>query len=143
MKTNVANVFAPVAVSAVMVAAMGLASQATVAANSDTCNQGYVWREASPADHVCVAPAVRSQTTQENSSAGQRRDPNGPYGPDTCVQGYVWREAFSGDHVCVTPASRDQATKDNAAQSNRHHCEPFEVGCFNNDVRLPDQGGSN
>ena len=69
---------------------------------------------------VCVTPAVRSQTTQENQLAASRRDPNGgPYGPDTCLPGYVWRDAFEGDHVCVTPDVRDAAANDNAAAASR------------------------
>lgn len=86
----------------------------------DTCIQGFVWREANPNDHVCVTPAVRSQTAQENQLADGRRDPNGgPYGPDTCLQGYVWRDAFEGDHVCVTPDVRTGAANDNAAAASR------------------------
>jgi hypothetical protein len=27
----------------------------------DTCQQGFVWREARPGDHVCVTPETRSQ----------------------------------------------------------------------------------
>src|SRR5205807_3367638 len=70
----------------------------------DTCFPGYVWREASPTDHVCVLPATRAQAAHDNSQAASRVQPGGgPFGPDTCVQGYVWRAAFPGDHVCVTP----------------------------------------
>jgi hypothetical protein len=71
----------------------------------DTCIQGFVWREAGPGDIVCVTPAVRSSTAQQNQAAGQNREPDGgAYGPDTCKQGFVWREAFGGDVVCVTVA---------------------------------------
>jgi hypothetical protein len=87
----------------------------------DTCISGYVWREASPTDHVCVTPAVRDATASDNSRAGARVDPNGgAYGPDTCLSGYVWREAFADDHVCVTPATRSQAAADNAAAQSRY-----------------------
>jgi hypothetical protein len=80
----------------------------------DTCNQGYVWREAQPNDRVCVTPAVRTQTRNENNSAADRREPNGgAYGPNTCKQGFVWREATKNDPVCVIPAVRDQAAEDN------------------------------
>jgi hypothetical protein len=86
----------------------------------DTCLKGYVWREAVANDHVCVTPAVRTQTRQDNALADSRRDPNGgPYGPDTCLSGYVWREAVANDHVCVTPATREQARSDNAAADSR------------------------
>lgn len=84
-----------------------------------TCTEGYVWREASPSDHVCVTPAVRDQTATENESAAARRMGSGPDGPDTCKYGYVWREAFPDDHVCVEPSSRTQAARDNREAQNR------------------------
>src|SRR5437899_551678 len=66
----------------------------------DTCAQGFVWREASPADHVCVTPQTRQATRDENALAASRREPNGgAYGPNTCKQGYVWREAYASDLV--------------------------------------------
>jgi hypothetical protein len=80
----------------------------------DTCKQRYVWREAIPSDHVCVTPATRQQTWDDNMQAPARRDPTGPYGSDTCKQGYIWRDAFPNDHVCVTPATRQQAQYDNS-----------------------------
>lgn len=86
---------------------------------SDTCKQGYVWREAIPSDHVCVTPAIRQQTWDDNGQASARRDPTGPYGPDTCKQGYVWRDAFANDHVCVTPQTRQQAQDDNRHAAER------------------------
>ena len=86
----------------------------------DACLKGYVWRGAVANDHVCVTPAVRTQTRQDNALADSRRNPNGgPYGPDTCLSGYVWREAVANDHVCVTPATRTQARSDNAAAASR------------------------
>lgn len=85
----------------------------------DTCISGYVWREAIPSDHVCVTPAVRDRTQQENGSAVERRDPAGAYGSNSCKQGFVWREAFDGDTVCVTPDIRSQTKADNAAAASR------------------------
>ena len=85
----------------------------------DTCKQGYVWREAIPSDHVCVTPATRQQTRDDNRQASARRDPTGPYGSDTCKQGYVWRDAFPNDHVCVTPQTRQQAQDDNSQAAQR------------------------
>src|SRR5262245_31903452 len=88
--------------------------------SSDWCIQGFVWREARPSDHVCVTPAIRSQTASENARAGSRRNPNGgPYGPDTCLEGFVWREAFPGDRVCVSVESRTQAQRDNQQAAAR------------------------
>ena len=89
----------------------------------DTCTQGFVWREASQNDHVCVTPQEREKTSLDNTLADQRRDPNGGvYGPDTCLQGFVWRDAFSGDHVCVTPETRAQAAQDNQNADTRKAC---------------------
>jgi hypothetical protein len=86
----------------------------------DTCLEGYVWREATPADHVCVTGTVRTQTANDNSQAAARRSPTGgAYGPDTCLFGYVWREAVAGDHVCVTGATRSQAASDNSQAAAR------------------------
>jgi hypothetical protein len=85
----------------------------------DVCASGYVWREARPADHVCVTPESRALVRQENSRA-QQRWTVGAYGPHTCIQGYVWREAFQGDDVCVTPERRDQVREENRLASSRH-----------------------
>jgi hypothetical protein len=88
-----------------------------------TCRSGYVWREASPTDHVCVTPKVRDQTSEDNAQAAARRSPTGGvYGPDTCQSGFVWREAFPGDHVCVKPPTRTQAAEDNRQAGARRLC---------------------
>ena len=88
----------------------------------DTCLEGFVWREATPSDRVCVTGAVRSQTAFDTTQASARRSPTGgAYGPDTCLWGYVWREAVPGDHVCVTGAVRAQAWADNARASERRN----------------------
>jgi hypothetical protein len=86
----------------------------------DTCIQGYVWREATPNDRVCVTPEIRTQTAEDNSAAASRIDPvDRTYGPFTCVQGYVWREAMPNDLVCVTPEVRSQTASDNSLASSR------------------------
>lgn len=103
--------------TAVMTAVLATAATSAVAGGDygpDTCLDGYVWRGAVATDHVCVTPAVRAQTAQDNAQAAARVDPTGgAYGPDTCLDGFVWREAVVGDHVCVAPAARDQAHLDN------------------------------
>lgn len=89
----------------------------------DTCIQGFVWREATANDTVCVRPNVREQTQIDNSQAVARRSPIGESrGPNTCLQGYVWREAFPGDAVCVTPQTRSQAALDNRQANARKAC---------------------
>jgi hypothetical protein len=86
----------------------------------DTCKQGFVWREVTPSDHVCVTPQTRDEVRRDNAQAAARRQPGGgAYGPNTCRQGFVWREAVAGDHVCVVPAVRDKARRDNALAAQR------------------------
>jgi hypothetical protein len=67
------------------------------------CAQGYVWREASPADDVCVTPESRAQTQIDNRRAER----------ETCKAGHVWREAFAGDHLCVSPETRARVAQEN------------------------------
>ncbi len=95
------------------------------ASGSDTCVEGYVWREAYPGDHVCVTPDVRKQAAADNQLADSRREPQGgAYGPDTCKPGFVWREARSQDHVCVTPEVRAQTARDNGLANARRQMPP-------------------
>ena len=85
-----------------------------------TCNPGFVWREASPSDKVCVPPAERDAARADNAAADSRRSPNGgASGPTTCKSGFVWREAFDDDHVCVVPQARDQARQQNQLADSR------------------------
>jgi hypothetical protein len=87
---------------------------------SETCLEGYVWREAFPNDYVCVTPETRAQAANDNRQAAARRQPGGgAFGPDTCRQGYVWREARPEDHVCVAPETRAQTLTDNAQAAAR------------------------
>ena len=95
----------------------------------DTCLWGFVWREARPSDHVCVTPAIRSQTWTDNALAASRRSPTGgTWGPDTCLPGFVWRGAYSGDVVCVPPATRTQAADDNAHTAERRARDTYDGG---------------
>jgi len=89
----------------------------------DTCKTGFVWRDAIPGDHVCVAPARRSMAAHENAIAGSRVNPTGAYGPNTCRVGFVWREAYHGDVVCVLPARRTQVHHENL-QGPSHRVNP-------------------
>jgi hypothetical protein len=118
------------AVAAVLTALTGLVAAISVwlpkddvsraVAAVDKCIPGYVWREATPEDHVCVTMRIHEQTLQDNMLAGSRRDPRGgPYGADSCLQGFVWRDVFDGDHVCVTPETRSQVLADDREGPNR------------------------
>ena len=124
-------------------AALALASLTTNAHavcdyGRDTCLPGFVWREASTTDHVCVTGATRDQTRNDNNLANQRRSPTGgPYGPDTCLPGFVWREAFAGDHVCVLGITRTQAAADNAQASARRDPQCANPNPLQNDTSPP------
>ncbi|MFO1109366.1 MAG: hypothetical protein U1E61_09305 [Bradyrhizobium sp.] len=102
--------------SAVLFGAILCAPQAYAQAR---CAQGYVWREATPNDYVCVTPQARQQAWSDNAQQDARRAGSGPYGYETCKQGYVWREATANDKVCVPPATRDQARYDNSQARQR------------------------
>jgi hypothetical protein len=107
-------------IAAVLALVVLVLSGAGARAAGDTCLQGFVWREASSTDHVCVTPQTRSETAADNAAALSRINPNGgPVGRFTCLQGFVWREAFNGDTVCVTPETRAQAAADNAHAAQR------------------------
>lgn len=83
------------------------------------CAQGFVWREASKNDFVCVTPEVRTRSADENRKAATRWDPSGAYGPKSCIAGFVWREAFGNDQVCVTPEIRAQVRRENELSQSR------------------------
>jgi hypothetical protein len=40
------------------------------------CRPGFVWREATPGDHVCVPVSTRSQVASDNAQASARIDPS-------------------------------------------------------------------
>ena len=134
-----------VAAGLALVAALAVCATSALAGTDygpDTCLNGFVWRGAVQADHVCVTPAVRTQTAQDNAQAAARRSPTGgPYGPDTCLQGYVWRDAFAGDHVCVSPAARSQARGDNQQAATRRDEVRVTLGTYNVQ-RLTCSGGT-
>ena len=80
----------------------------------DTCIDGFVWREASASDHVCVAPTSRNDAQADNAAALSRVSPTDhSFGPQTCLQGFVWREAFAGDTACVAAATRTRSKQEN------------------------------
>ena len=78
------------------------------------CAPGFVPRDASSIDRVCVTAATRTQTAADNAAAGSRHVASST----NCIPGYVWREAYPGDVVCVTLATRTQAQTDNANAYN-------------------------
>ncbi|MEI9850567.1 MAG: hypothetical protein WDN24_06550 [Sphingomonas sp.] len=87
-------------------------------ASAAQCAPGFVTRDASPGDGVCVPPASKARAAYENARAPTLWMP-GAYGPKTCAQGFVWREAFSGDRVCVTSEIRSLVAEENALAASR------------------------
>ncbi len=85
----------------------------------DSCREGFVWRGATPLDHVCVTPARHDAVVEENANANSTRAGKGKYGANTCKPGFVWRAAAASDVVCVTPASREQVKAENSVAWDR------------------------
>lgn len=81
----------------------------TGASGTDTCANGYVWRDAFSGDHVCVTPAQRQQAADQNAAAAGHTDGGGQ-----CKTGFVWRNAGPNDKVCVSPADAQAAAEQNA-----------------------------
>ena len=116
------------------VAAMLVPAVSASAAGSHgplTCLDGYVWRQATPRDHVCVTPGVRAQTARDNALAPTRVGAtSGTFGPDLCVAGFVWRAALPGDRVCVTPATWQQVHDDNLMAGARRNALRVHIGTY-------------
>jgi hypothetical protein len=86
-------------------------------APSGPCIQSFVWREATPNDHVCVAPEMRSLIAQQNRDRLAHGVMN--QGKMYYLPSFVWREAVAGDQVCVTPQERSKVREDNRLASSR------------------------
>ncbi|HZQ31349.1 MAG TPA: hypothetical protein VFB19_06410 [Mycobacterium sp.] len=99
------------------VAVVAAAAPAVVRAEppADDCVQGFIWRQATAGDRVCVNGGMAHEVHVQNLHPAANQVPDS----DTCVSGFVWREAFDGDHVCVTPDFRQQVRADNAAAASR------------------------
>jgi hypothetical protein len=96
-----------------------------------TCLDGYVWRQATPRDHVCVTPEVRAQAAQDNALAPSRAGAaSAGLAPGLCAPGYVWREAVPGDQVCVTPATWQQVHDDNRTAGWRRNALRVKIGTY-------------
>ena len=85
--------------------------------NPETCAEGFVWREATPVDKVCVTRRRREAVARANAS-GRRMT--------TCPEGQVHRLAVAarpgvdrGDILCVSPADRNLVREENAAAYSR------------------------
>jgi len=85
----------------------------------ETCAEGFVWREATPADKVCVSPRRRDAVARANAS-GTRAPGRG-----ACPSGLSRREAVPrssgelGDNLCVSSAERNLVMQENAEAYSR------------------------
>jgi hypothetical protein len=82
-----------------------------VAGESNGCADGYVPREATAGDAVCVTPNQKAAAARQNQA---HADEERGQADGFCKQGFVWREATPGDHICVTPDERAQTAAENA-----------------------------
>jgi hypothetical protein len=97
------------------------------------CISGYVWREVTPEDLVCVDPEERDvnipNDNAQHSVRSQRR-----FAPDSCpltapksrkcyvtecIPPFVWRDATPGDKICVPTERAMRVAADNAAAASR------------------------
>ena len=110
--------------------------QATVQVSTQyalACAQGYVWREASEIDRVCVTPATRSQAAADNSAAGSRHLPNSK----TCVQGYVsWGD--SNATLAETFTSTCLPARRFSFVFAQYHRSDHHFGCLERRCHRPD-----
>ena len=127
-----ARAWGAAAAAATLTLALGAGSASAAGSHGPlTCLDGFVWRQATPKDHVCVTPAVRAQTARDNALAQTRRGVTaGTFGPDLCVAGYVWREAVPRDHVCVAPATWQQVHDDNLTAGARRNALRVKIGTY-------------
>jgi hypothetical protein len=95
------------------VEALGVPSDLT----AETCAEGFVWREATAADKVCVTRRRREAVARANASGTQM---------GTCPEGQVHRLAAEprlgvarADLICVSPAERNLVREENAAAYSR------------------------
>jgi hypothetical protein len=76
----------------------------------EQCVSPYVWREATPADKVCVLPESRSRSAAENGNTMYPVQ-------QTCPSPFVWREATPDDHRCVPVDIRTTVQQENRASA--------------------------
>jgi hypothetical protein len=90
----------------------------------NACAPGYVWREATQRDYVCVTQQTHDETKEENVLAATRQDVLPfTHGGLLCHEGFEIRDAVPGDRVCAPPASKARAIQDNLA-STSHFAHP-------------------
>jgi WD40 repeat protein len=82
--------------------------------SNETCRSGYVWREATVDDLVCVPPAIRDQALADRAEAEAGR--NTVAG---CANGLVPRSANPNDTACTTPEIAATIIADNQRSESR------------------------
>ncbi|OEO33124.1 hypothetical protein VW23_008150 [Devosia insulae DS-56] len=81
---------------------------------NETCRSGYVWREATVDDLICVLPEVRDQALADRAEAEAGR--NVAAG---CAEGLVPRNANPNDTACTTPEIAADVIEENQRHESR------------------------
>lgn len=91
--------------TAILIATVACSYPKYVAAQSDACADGYVWREAFDGDHVCVSPASRAQAQFDNAIGPQRRATATPVMPlpPAKLGCHAFRQGEWREIPCATP----------------------------------------
>lgn len=80
----------------------------------NTCINGYVWRQASPSDYVCVTPSMRTQAADDNSQAANR-----------CASLNIWTTSFTDPSIPGEVCNGDVCSTPSGVQVNGDH---FDLG---------------
>lgn len=102
---------------------------------NETCRSGFVWREATEDDLICVPPDVRDQAKADRAEAEAGR--NVAAG---CAEGLVPRNANPNDTACTTP----EVAATMLEQNQRHESRKLLPGSAlagTRRVQLPVDGG--
>jgi hypothetical protein len=94
------------------------------------CKPGFVWRNATNEDRVCVAPSIRAQIRADNKLAAGRRTyaprPRADLSPPSykipCKAGYEWRQAVPDDYVCVSVSALDRDIMNKVNEASARGC---------------------
>ena len=94
------------------------------------CKPGFVWRNATNDDRVCVAPSIRAQIRADNKLAAERRAyaprPRADLSPPSfkipCKAGYEWRQVMPDDHVCVPVSAFNREIMDKVNEASARGC---------------------
>jgi hypothetical protein len=115
---------------AILVSTVACAYPHYVAAQSDACADGYVWREAFDGDHVCVSPASRAQAQFDNANAPQRRATGTPAVPlpPAKLGCHAFRAGEWREIPCATPEETSRMPRPEVSIESRSRLFSFSGG---------------